>query len=192
MLLSRKDADPDDIQSAKDEVIEGITARLMSEIIGDSVGAVQIQQDDENESGYELVEFKDSPFTLQENVGGFKSGQLVCKVVYMYPVPRARNWYTPGTEEEYVLVQHVVATQLELERPSKKIKLPRSCNSKQAQEKGARHLKSSSHSAILEEICRREELECEQDVSDNKSESDEESIDEEESDIEYFTDEEEC
>ena len=188
-MLPRKDADPDDIESAKAEVIEGITAQSMSDIIRDSVGAVQIQQDDDNESAYELVEFKDSPFTLQENVGGFKSGQLVCKVVYMYPVPRAQNWCTSGTEEEHVMVQHVVATQLELERPSKKVKLPRSCNSKQARDKGARHLKSSSHGAILEEMCRREELEYEQDVSD-KSESEEESLDEEESDIEYFTDEE--
>mmetsp|Transcript_12193 Transcript_12193/g.18714 ORF Transcript_12193/g.18714 Transcript_12193/m.18714 type:complete len:102 (+) Transcript_12193:1069-1374(+) len=79
----------------------------------------------------------------------------------MYPVPRARNWYTPGEEEELILVQHVVATKLELQPLSRTLKLPRTCDVTAAKRKGARKLSSTSHGKILEEIGRREELEFE-------------------------------
>ena len=80
-MKPRKYSDLDDIESAKDRVLDTIKAQISDEISGDSIGIVQRQNGDE--SDYELIKFKDLPFTLQEDNKLFKRGQLVCKVVYM-------------------------------------------------------------------------------------------------------------
>ena len=97
----------------------------------------------------------------------FQEGELVCHATYCNPVGRARNWYTPGTtaeENALIRIQTVVVGSLDLLEPSEMVKLPRTCNRREALKKGALRLSDSSHEKILDEINRRDVLNFEEDI----------------------------
>jgi hypothetical protein len=79
-------------------------------------------------------------------------GELVCDGTYLNPVGSARNWYTQGEESVTIQVQHFVAANLELLKPSDQVRLPSACNGEQAFRKGATQLSDDSHMTILDEI----------------------------------------
>ena len=122
----------------------------------------------------------------------FQEGELVCDATYCNPVGRARNWYTPGTtavENALIRIQTVVVGSLALLEPSATVKLPRTCNRREAIKKGALQLSDASHKEILDEINRRDVLNFEEDIGSDTDEdestdgrSDEEESSEEDDD----------
>jgi hypothetical protein len=100
----------------------------MAEVIEEgNFGAVMTE--DVNTHGYYLVCWESATYTVQEDTDEWAIGELVCDgTCYLNPVGRARNWYTPGDDRVTVQVQHAVAADILLEKPSASVKLPSTCN----------------------------------------------------------------
>ena len=72
--------------------------------------------------GYYLVEWKDEPFTLQEDIqlheydppARIQNGELVCKAKYLEKVPRAKFWHTPTVYETTVRMKNVLSADVTL------------------------------------------------------------------------------
>ena len=156
-LVETSAIDPDDVEEAKADVLEGVATRMAEEIEEGQYGAVITE--DEDTHGYYLVAWASGAYTLQEETDEYQEGELVAEATYFNPVGAARNWYTPSTLTTLVRVQHVVAADVNLlsEREST-VKLPSSCNREQAREKGAMRITDTSHEIILDEINRRDSL----------------------------------
>jgi hypothetical protein len=169
--VPRKDADPLDIEEAQREVLGGIVTQMAEAIQEGSYGAVMTE--DEDTHGYYIVRWASVPFASQEDTDEWMIGELICDATYHNPVGRARNWYTAGDDCVTIRVQHVVAADLELQKPSNQIKLPSTCNRREALNKKATRLSDDSHLRILDEINRRDILDYEED---EEEESDDENI----------------
>jgi hypothetical protein len=133
---------------------------MAEEIEDGKYGAVMTQ--DNITHGYYLVRWASETYAAQEDTDEWASGELVCDAAYLNPVGRARNWYTPGDDRETIRVQHVVAANLELVEPSDAVKLPSTCNRRDALSKGARRLLDDCHLTILDEINQRDILDYEE------------------------------
>jgi len=112
------------------------------------IGAV-VTSDDDTDGGYYLIKWTGTPYTDQE------SGELVCPGNYLLPVGRAKNWYTPGEDQDAVLVKHVVLGEVKMEEFSETNPIPRSANRKKAESLGALKISTESDDFIFDEIHRR-------------------------------------
>jgi hypothetical protein len=88
--------------------------------------------EDKATHGYYLVEWTSKSYTLQEEMDELQEGELVCDAMYLNPVGWARKWYTPGTGQTIIHIQHVVTGDIRLLEPSATVKLPRTCNQQEA------------------------------------------------------------
>jgi hypothetical protein len=170
------DVDPMDIEQSQKEVLGGIMTRMAEEIEDGKYGAVMTE--DDNTHGYYLVRWASETYAAQEDTDEWASGELVCDAAYLNPVGRARNWYTPGDDRVTIRVQHVVAAALVLEEPSDAVKLPSTCNRKDALSKGAKRLSDDCHLTILDEINRRDILDYEE--NEDSSSDDDSSVEQSE------------
>jgi hypothetical protein len=178
----KKGIDPLDIEQSQKEVLEGIMTRMAETIKEKNYGAVMTE--DDNTNGYYLVRWASEPYASQEVTDEWAIGELVCDGTYLNPVGRARNWYTQGEDSVTLRVQHVVAANLQLEKPSDQVRLPSACNRTEALKKGATRLSDDSHMTILDEIDRRDILDYEEDDgSSSDDDSVEEPTEEESSDV---------
>ena len=133
-----------------------------------------------------------TPYTLQPGVElaeyspamRIKAGELVCDARYYHKVTGARMWYTPmeaGEQRDTIVrVQQVVAADLRLEPIASDNKLPSAMNRKKkdlAAKLGAVRLLDVDHEKLLDEICRREELEHDEGEESSEDESSDESSD---------------
>jgi hypothetical protein len=143
-----------------------------------------VMTEDDNTNGYYLVRWASEPYASQEVTDEWAIGELVCDGTYLNPVGRARNWYTQGEDSVTLRVQHVVAANLQLEKPSDQVRLRSACNRTEALKKGATRLSDDSHMTILDEIDRRDILDYEEDDgSSSDDDSVEEPTEEESSDV---------
>jgi hypothetical protein len=175
-----KNVDVLDIEQSQKEVMVGIMTRMAEAIEEGNSGAVITEDDDTH--GYYLICWTSKPYAAQEDTDDWAIGELVCDGTYLNPVGGARNWYTPDNKRVTIRVQHVVAAYLELVKPSKTVKLPSSCNRKEALSKGAKRLSDDSHLRILDEINRRDILDYEEDDGSSSDGDSIESSDNESSD----------
>jgi len=76
------------------------------------------------------------------------------------PVGRASNWYTPGEDQDVVLVKHVFLGKVTMEEFSETNPIPRSTNRKKAESMGALKISTESDDFIFDEIHRRGRLAC--------------------------------
>ena len=73
------------------------------------------------------------------------------------------KWYTPGEDQDVVLVKHVVLGKVKMEEFSETNPIPRSANRKKAQQSmGALKISNESDDFIFDEIHRRDRLEDEE------------------------------
>ena len=136
------------------------------------------------------MDWTSNPYTLQEDVElteytpamRLEAGALVVDAEYRNKVARANGWYTKPTEKlkTPVRVQQVVALDLALEPISPKNKLPNTCDKKAATKLKAEKLSDEDHEAIMEEICRRDVLEYDEEEDGDEDEDEHESGDDEE------------
>ena len=74
---------------------------MSEKILSTMYGA--IRTDDENTDGYYNLQWTSEPYTLQEDkeMQGYSpitiayTGEIVCDVVFLNPVPNAKYWYIP-------------------------------------------------------------------------------------------------
>jgi hypothetical protein len=104
------------IEQSQKEVLGGIMTKMAETIKEGNYGAVITE--DNNTHGYYVVHWASELFASQEDTDKSTVGELVCDGTCLNPVGRARNWYTQGEESVTIQVQHVVAANLELLKPS--------------------------------------------------------------------------
>lgn len=157
-LVAKAEADDDELDEAKADVLSGISSIMALGIQVGNYGALMTE--DDNSHGYYLFQFLSSSYTLQEDRNDIQSGELMADVQYFQSVGRARHWYILGTYRDTAHVQHMVSVNAQLlkEDRSQKIILPRSCNQKEARRRNARRISDDSHQEILDEINRRDRL----------------------------------
>ena len=100
-----------------------------------------------------------------------EKGALACKGDHWNKVPRAKDWHTPSLVKTIVRLQFVIEPNLFLEDGSDDCKLPNNCDKRQARQLGAMHISKDAHAALIDEIIRRDTLDCDI-ASDDSSESD--------------------
>jgi hypothetical protein len=149
--ITKNDIDPLDIEQLQKEVLGGILTRMAKVIEEGNFGAV-MTEDTNNTHGYYLVCWEPETYAAQEDTDEWAIGELVCDGTYLNPVGRARNWYIPGDGHVTVRVQHTVAADILLEKPSASVKLPSNCNQRDALSKGTRRLSYDSQLTIIDEI----------------------------------------
>ena len=103
-----------------------------------------------------LVEFASLPFTDQE--GDKCAWKVNCQ--WLNSVPNARHWYTKSTDETTLSVVCLVATDLQMHPISPTNMVRNHQVRKEAERLGALRLSNDSYDFILDEIERRERLEC--------------------------------
>ena len=190
-LEPKKQSDPEEEEEARAEALAGMT-EMMAELIKVG-GQGAFSTLDENAAGYYVVDWMSEPYTLQDDVElaeytpamWLKAGELVCDARYYHEVVGAKGWYTPMEASEQrdtvVRVQQVVAADLRLKPIAADNKLPSGMNKRKkelASKLGAVRLLNADHEKMLDEICRREELEHDE----GEESSEDESSDEEEED----------
>ena len=194
-LVPNKKSAPEEEEEAFAEVLAGKTARIAEQIEIGNFGAFATL--DEDADGYYLIKFTSKPYTLQAAVElkmydppiRIETGELVCDAEYFNKVPGASLWYTATAAQDAVTVvrvQQVVAADLKPAAISEENKLPIGMSKKNkadATKKKAVKISAEEHEVILDEICRREELEHEEEAPESEDEGedeDKESSDEDE------------
>ena len=101
--------------------------------------------------------------------------------ITLNPVPGARHWFTKSKEKTTVDLVHVVATDVEMKEMSPQNVMRNTAVRQEAAQKNAMRIADESHEFILDEIRRRERLECDPSrvfvAADEDSESDEDDED---------------
>ena len=92
---------------------------------------------------------------LQEDTGIFQAGDVVYSARYLNIINQAHHWYNQITIKTVVCVQHFLAANIDLKKPSWSIKLPNTCNRRDKVQKGAMKLPDCLHKSLLDEIMRR-------------------------------------
>jgi hypothetical protein len=131
--------------------------------------------DDPEVDGYYIVQWTGDPHTLQEDLllestDCIPSGEIVCEARFSCKIPRANRWFIPekeGLTGENLLttvrMKQVVAPNLTLDELSDQNRLPNGCNRQQITPLGPVQLSEYQHCAVLDEIARVDELDCEED-----------------------------
>ena len=191
-LLPKKESDPEEVEEAHAQVLEGVKERMAELVKPNKCGAFSTE--DEDADGYYIVMWTSDPYTLQEDVElaeytpamKIKAGELVCDAEYYNPVRGARLWYTRELSEgrkTLVRLAQVVAADLQLAPVSETNKLPSAMpqkNKKAAKDLGAVRLADAAHEVIKDEIVLRERLVLEEVDSESDSESEEDEDDDDE------------
>ena len=115
--------------------------------------------DDNRTHGYYIVKWDRPPYELQEDTEIFQAGDVVCNATYLDTIQQPHHWYTQTTINTVVRVQNFLLANIELQKPSSPIKLPKTCNCRETAQKGAINLPDCSHKGIMDEIILRDELE---------------------------------
>jgi hypothetical protein len=186
LVPSKKSAEEEE-EEAFAEVLAGKTARMAEAISKNTFGAFSTEDPDAD--SYYLIFFTSDVYTLQQDIELkeydppmiLKAGELVVNADYYNKVPGAQLWYTHNKVDKTVVrVQQVVAADLHVAPISETNKLPPGMNKKNkadATKQKAIKVSSEDHELILDEICRREELEQEELVEDDESEDESEEED---------------
>ena len=171
------------VEEAKVIVVQGTTEEVGKHIKKGSIGA--FSTDDPDADGYYIVEWLGEPFVLEEDCTldtfdppqHFKSGELVVYAKYFNKVQRAPFWYTASDSvfKELIKVQHVLAADLKLlEISTDSNPLPRSCNRREAERRGAKKVSETDRRLIQEQIERNMLIEYVDDNIDYESEEEDE------------------
>ena len=88
----------------------------------------KIMADDKKTHVYYIVKWDRPLHKFQEDTDIFQAGDLICNATYLDPIQQAHHWYTQNTIKTVVHVQHVLAENLDLQKPSLSIKIPNTCN----------------------------------------------------------------
>jgi hypothetical protein len=158
----------EDVFEAQDTILNGIAKEMAEGIKEGNIGAFAME--DEETSGYYLVEWKSEPYTLQEDTEltefdpplELQAGELVADATYLNSVPRAPLWYTKSVLNTTVRVKQVLAAKLNLLEISDENKVPRGCNKKEVERLEGKRLKDADHKDILDERMRRVALDHEE------------------------------
>jgi len=147
------------VDEEREVVLRHMTTSVARSIKIGNVGACAFDQGKGERGGEEechLVEFASLPFTDQ---GGDKCAWKV-NCLWLNSVPGARCWCTKSTNETTLSVVYLVATDLQM-HPISPTNMVRNLQvRKDAERLGALRLSNDSHDFILDEIERRERLEC--------------------------------
>jgi hypothetical protein len=140
--------------------------------------------DDPEADGYYIVQWTGDPHTLQEDLllestYCIPSGEIVCEARFFCIIPHANRWFIPekeGSTGENLLTtvrrKQVVAPNLTLDGLSNQNRLPNGCNRQQITPLGPVRLSGYQHCAVLDEIARVNELDCEEDGLEESSDED--------------------
>ena len=101
-------------------------------------------------------------------------------------MPNARHWYTKSTDEVTLSVVHLVATDVQMHPISPTNMVRSHLVRKDAERLGALRLSNDSHDFILDEIERRERLECDPSRVFGEDEGSSGSEEEDEDEVENF------
>ena len=135
------------------EVLSGIAESTIRRVLENRYG--EIISDKNKTHGYYIVNWDIPPHKLQEDTDIFQAGGIVCNATYINPIQQAHHWYTQSTTKIVVHIQHVLAANLELQKPSLSIKLPNTFNHRENVWKGATKLPDHLHKGQLVEIIHR-------------------------------------
>ena len=97
----------------------------------------------------------------------------------MMSVGRAPKWYTPGEDQDVVLVKHAVLGKVKMEEFSETNPIPRSTNKKKAELLGMLKISTESDDYIFDEIQKRDRLEDEEFEDELEEYEDEEILEDE-------------
>ena len=132
---------------------------------------------DEDTSGYYLVQWTGVPYSLQEEVQlteynpavTLGVGELVFDAKYLYAVPLAKQWFTwtPRDHTTVVWMQQVFAAETPMAPIAPNKKLPNNCDRQGSTRLGTLKVPNESHNQIIEEIYQREVLEYDEEVEDS-------------------------
>ena len=157
-LQERATSDAEGVDEEREVVLRHVTTSVARNIEIGNMGAGAFDEG-EGESGEEqchLVEFASLPWTDQE--GDKCAWKVNC--LWLNSVHMARHWHTKSTDEATLNVVHLVATDLQM-HPISPTNMVRNLQvRKEAERLGALRLSNDSHDFILDEIERRERLEC--------------------------------
>ena len=106
--------------------------------------------------------------------------------LWLNSVHRARHWYTKSTDEATLSVVYLVATDLQMHPISPTNMVRNHLVRKDAERLGALRLSNDSHDHILDEIERRERLECDPSTVFAEDEDSSGSEEEDEDEVENF------
>ena len=180
-LEVRDGTDEEELDEERELVLRHVTTSVASSIEIGNIGAFAFEQGggERGEENCCLVEFIGLPRTEQgENTTGC-AWKVDCH--WLNPVPGARHWCTKSLQEKTVDLVHVVATDVEMEDMSPQNVMRNTAVRKEAARKKAMRIADESHEFILDEIMRRERLECDPSrvfvAADEDSESDEDDED---------------
>jgi hypothetical protein len=182
-LKPRADADEDELEEAHAYALNGIETMNSEKVEVGKHGA--FGTNDPDADGYYVVQWTTDPYTLQDDLplesGTFiPGGEIVCDATYFRKVPRAKQWYIPETSEAgenvatTVRMKHVVAPYINVLEVSDENKLPNTCNKRQILPLNPIRISPHDHNAIHDEICRREELDYEEEGPAGEDDDDEE------------------
>jgi hypothetical protein len=163
----------EELFEAQDTILNGITEEMAEGIEEGKIGAFSTE--DEETSGYYIVEWTSEAYTLQEDTAltefdpplQLQAGELVVDATYLNPVPRAPLWYTRSQLNTTVRVKQVLAVNLNMLDISDDNKVPRGCNKREVERLKGKRLHDADHEEILDERMRRvaldhEEITCAQ------------------------------
>ena len=142
----------------REVVLRHVTTSVARSIEIGNIGAHAFDkgEGDRGEEDHHLVEFASLPFTDQE--GDRCAWKVNC--LWLNSIPTARHWHTKSTDEVTLSVVHLVATDVQM-HPISPTNMDRNLQvRKEAERLGALRLSNDSHDFILDEIERRERLEC--------------------------------
>jgi hypothetical protein len=173
----------EELFDAQDTILNGIAEEMAEGIEAGKIGAFSTE--DEETSGYYLVEWKSEAYTLQEDKVltefdpplELQAGELVVNATYLNLVPRAPLWYTQSELSTTVRVKQVLAANLNMLGISDSNKVPRGCNKKEVERLEGKRLHDVDHEEILDERMRRVALDHEEITSAEYYDSGDESDD---------------
>jgi hypothetical protein len=158
----------EELFEAQVTILNGIAEEMAEGIEVGKIGAFSTE--DEETSGYYLVEWKSEAYTLQEDTVltefdpplKLEAGELVADATYLNMVPRAPLWYTPSESTTTVRVKQVLVAKLNMLSTSEGNKVPRGCNKREVERLGGKRLVDADHEEILDERMRRVALDHEE------------------------------
>ena len=178
-------SDPDEVDEEREVVLRHVTTSVARSIEIGKIGAYAFDLgvgEDRGEEDCYLVEFISLPHTKQEDDKDVSGCAWKVDCHWLNCVPRARHWFAKSHNTVTLNLVCVVATDVEMKpmSPSNMVRNP--SVRRDAARLGALRITDESHELIMDEIERRERLECDpsrvfiDEVEDSDSEEENEEL----------------